>query len=302
MTSENELTLAAETPTARPRTPAVSVLMAVHQSDDPAHLADALDSLMPFIADLRDTVLVSDGPLADEHEQVIASRHDALKIRLIRLSTCAGLGNALNKGLEASDSEFVLRMDSDDISRPERLAKLLTHIQGDPHADVVGSFIAEFHHDPTKPAHLREVPLTHEDITAGMRRRCTMNHVSCLVRRHAALAVGGYEGGRGFAEDWWLWARLVQAGHRFANVPDVLVDVRIGNGFIARRRGWRMLRQDFRLLAMMRKAKFITPAGAVLLCAIKLAQRTLPARALNLVYRRLRTHPQPTEPSQHATR
>lgn len=266
--------------------------MAVHCSDDAHHLAAALDSILPFAAQLRDTVLVCDGPLEAVQEDVIRSRAAALKLKPVRLPTCGGLGHALNQGLAASDSEFVLRMDADDLSRPHRLQRLLAELQRDSRIDVLGSFIAEFDNDPECPTFLRVVPLSHEEISAGMRRRCTMNHVSCLIRRQAAIDVGGYAGGRGFAEDWWLWARLLLAGKRFANVPEVLIDVRIGNGFIARRQGWSMFRQDIRLLSMMRAAGFISAPQFAALHAVKFVQRTLPAPLLKMVYQRLRSAPE----------
>ena len=36
-----------------------------------------------------------------------------------------------------------------------------------------------------------------------------MNHVSCLIRTKAIMNVNEYEGGKGFSEDWWLWANCL---------------------------------------------------------------------------------------------
>lgn len=271
--------------------PTVSVLMAVYHRDDPHDFAAALDSLRPFAARLNAVVLVADGPLGTALEQVLAERTVALKIDLVRLPTSVGLGQALNAGLRHADSDFVLRMDSDDISRPNRLEVLLHRLAEDPATDVLGSFIAEFDNDPARPHAVRKVPLAHDDIARRMQMRCVMNHVSCMLRRQAVLDGGGYAGGSGFAEDWWLWARLISGGARFGNVDRVLVDVRVGNGFIRRRRGLRMLRQDWRLLKMMLEIGFIGRGQAATLLAIKVLQRLLPAPVLERVYAALRYSP-----------
>lgn len=271
--------------------PSVSVLMAVYRRDDPWHFADALDSLRPFVVRLDAVVLVADGPLTPELEMVIQQRVMTLKIALVRLPQSVGLGRALNAGLTQAGSDYVLRMDADDLCRPERLDVLLQRLAEDPRLDVVGSFIAEFDADPARPHAERRVPLVHPEIARRMRTRCVMNHVSCLLRRQKVIEAGGYAGGSGFAEDWWLWARMLSHGARFCNVDRVLIDVRVGNGFFGRRRGWAMLRQDLRLLRMMLGIGFISWHQVVSLVLIKLLQRLLPAALLSRVYALLRHTP-----------
>lgn len=269
-------------------TPSVSVLMAVYHKDSPQHFAASLDSLRPFSDQLDSIVIVADGPLTEQLESVIVERVPSLCIDLVRLSASKGLGEALNTGLSHSKSDFLLRMDSDDLCRPERLDVLLRCLSEDPYLDVIGSYIAEFDENPSHSLAIRQVPLTHEKIAKLMRVRCAMNHVTCLLRRDAVLNVGGYQGGRDFAEDWWLWARLLRNDARFANINEILVDVRVGNGFIERRRGFGMLKQDLRLMRMMLGIGFIQWHHIIIVLPIKLLQRFLPSRLLSLVYVMLR--------------
>lgn len=271
--------------------PSISVLMAVYRRDDPHHLAIALDSMAPFVSRLKSVVLVADGPLTSDLEKVVHSRTQKLKISLVRLPESVGLGHALNAGLRASNADFVLRMDADDVCRSERLDVLLDRLAKEPQLDVVGSYIAEFEVDPALPHAVRSVPLAHRDIERGMRFRSVMNHVSCLLRRQAVLDAGGYCGGNGFAEDWWLWARMLTGGSRFGNVDHVLVDVRVGNGFINRRRGLEMLGQDLKLFSMMRSIGFISRKQNSLLLVIKFIQRFVPKIFLKLIYMFLRDRP-----------
>jgi glycosyltransferase involved in cell wall biosynthesis len=245
--------------------------------------------MKPFVSRLKAVVLVADGQLTQQLEDVIELRARALKIVLLRLSETVGLGQALNAGLNVADSDFVLRMDADDLCRSDRLSVLLRGLSEEPQLDVIGSYIAEFNVDPAHPHAVRRVPLAHENIKQRMRVRCAMNHVSCLMRRQALIDAGGYSGGAGFAEDWWLWARLLSRGARFGNVDRVLVDVRVGNGFIDRRRGWAMLRQDLRLLFMMRGIRFVSWSQITFLIMVKIMQRLLPAIVLKKAYAHLRS-------------
>jgi hypothetical protein len=98
------------------------------------------------------------------------------------------------------------------------------------------------------------------------------------------IKVGGYQGGRGFAEDWWLWVRLLSYGAKFSNVSNVLVDVRIGNGFILRRRGAWMLKNDVRLIKMMLSIGFIRWYHAAFIFFGKLLQRLSPPLILSVIY------------------
>ena len=60
---------------------------------------------------------------------------------MIRLPSQQGFGSALNVELKTLKVIFI-RMDSDDLSRPERLDILLKCLSENPNCDVIGSYIA----------------------------------------------------------------------------------------------------------------------------------------------------------------
>jgi glycosyltransferase involved in cell wall biosynthesis len=269
----------------------VDVLMAVHPSDDANHFALSLDSMIPFINDINATILVADGALTASHREIVFKRIETLKIKLVEIPVSGGLGNALNVGAKVATSEFLLRMDADDICRGNRLSRLKQELIFRPEIDVMSSYIAEFEHSAKDTVFVRKVPLKHDDILRSMRWQSPMNHMACIIRRSAVLAVGGYEGGRGFPEDWWMWVKMACAGYHFANIPEILIDARIGNGFITRRRGWKMFRQDVKLICKMRDCEFITIYGGILLLLLKLTQRFIPILMLTFAYRYIRSKP-----------
>lgn len=258
--------------------------MAVYFKDSSKHFDEALESLKPFAKRLDNILIIADGPLTKELDQVIFQQKKYLKIKLIRLTSSQGLGKALNAGVKKAKSDFLLRMDADDLSRPERLDALLDCLSKNPKSDVIGSYISEFNEKPSKYDRVRKVPLTHDKIASRTKFWNAMNHVSCLIRTEAIINVNGYEGGKGFSEDWWLWARLLVNGSKFTNLKKILVDVRVNNGFIKRRAGFEKFKQDMKLANLMYEIKFIKWYHYIFIFLSRLFQRLSPHSVLIFTY------------------
>lgn len=78
-----------------------SVLIAVHESDNPVFLRQALDSLAQQSKLLSEVVVVCDGPLTEELEEVLSTSSANLPQRKVRLPGSRGLGAALRIGLNS---------------------------------------------------------------------------------------------------------------------------------------------------------------------------------------------------------
>lgn len=92
-----------------------SVLMSIYKNDDPCFLIEALESLKSQTLLANDIVIVRDGPVPFEINNVIESFSNVLPIQYIKLDKNVGLGQALNQGLTYVKNDWVFRMDSDDI-------------------------------------------------------------------------------------------------------------------------------------------------------------------------------------------
>ena len=113
-----------------------------------------------------------------------------------------------------------------------------------------------------------------------------MNHVTVMFRREAYDRSGGYRQCR-WVEDWDLFHRMFMAGVRFANLAEVLVQVRCGRGVHARRRGYAYLRAELALLRRMYGSGFLNIWQLGGNVAVRLVTRTLPAPILGEIYRHL---------------
>lgn len=98
-----------------------SVILSIYYKESPLFLRESLDSLFSQTVCPDEVILVKDGPIGDELDNVIDSyvtRYPYLKV--LSLVTNRGLGKALNEGLKYCSHELVARMDTDDIAMPER--------------------------------------------------------------------------------------------------------------------------------------------------------------------------------------
>ena len=87
-----------------------------------------------------------------------------------------------------------------------------------------------------------------------------MNHVSVCIKRSALEKCGGYETMH-FLEDYYLWLRMIACGCKFENMKEALVLVRVGNGFLKRRRAKVKLTGWYKLQQFMLKNKMINKPG-----------------------------------------
>lgn len=129
-----------------------SVLMSVYVKEKAEYLRMAMDSIWNQTVPTDDFVLVCDGALNDELDAVIEdmekSHSDSLHV--VRLKKNGGLGNALNVGIKHCKNELVARMDSDDISRPERCEKQLAVFRDYPEVSICSGIVKSLQHLQTR--------------------------------------------------------------------------------------------------------------------------------------------------------
>lgn len=234
----------------------LSVLMSVYKAEQPAYLRTALESLVTQTRPADEVVLVEDGPLPDALHEVIAQYRDALNIRSVRLAQNVGLARALNAGLEHCSHELVARMDSDDISLPQRFEKQLAFMQAHPEVAASSAALEEF--DETgRVFSSRVLPLTHEELAVFARQRSPLSHAVAIFRKSVVLSVGGYPPFKR-SQDVALWSLLLVKGYRLGNLPDTLFQVRAGAAFMTRN-GLRSFHHEYAVIRYQRRIGFLTP-------------------------------------------
>lgn len=261
-----------------------SVLMAVYGRENPAFFRQSIESMLSQTLPFSDFVLVCDGPLSPELDEVIewAKEQMGEKLQLVRIQENKGLGNALRIGVPKCRCSVIARMDSDDISRPDRCERQFRIIERDGY-DLVSGTLQEFSRTPGDMDRLRELPRTHEEIRQYARKRNPFNHPCMMFRREAVLNAGNYQDFPGF-EDYYLWVRMLRKGSKGYNIQEVILDMRTGNGMYDRRGGRDYLYWVLRFQKYLYCKKFITRKEYIKNCLVRTTVGMIPGRAREKFY------------------
>ena len=264
---------------------AYSVLMSVYAKEKPENLRQSLESMFAQDPVTDDFVLVCDGPLTGELDRVIAEYEAAYpaSFRPLRFAENRGLGPSLRDGLLACRNDLVARMDSDDISLPDRCRKQLALFEARPELKICGGAIAEFMGSPENTLSVRSLPGSGE-LAAYARLRNPFNHMTVMFRKSAVLAAGSYRDAPLF-EDYDLWLRMLGQGWVGDNLPDILVLARV-DGMHSRRGGAAYLKKAAAFRRQMLRNGYCSGFEYVYALSACAAVYLMPNRLRQWIYRR----------------
>lgn len=216
-----------------------SVLMSLYSKEKSNYLRQSIDSMLMQTVKPDEIVIVKDGPLTPALESVLneyVRKHGKL-FNVVSSEVNVGLGKALNLGLANCRNDLIARMDTDDISKPDRCEKQLIAFEKDKDLSLLGTYVDEFCGTPENVTSTRVVPTTHEEIYQFAKRRSAFNHPTVMYRKSAVLAHGGYADLRR-NQDVDLFGRMLFAGCKAANIGESLLWFRCDDALAHRRRSW----------------------------------------------------------------
>ena len=235
-----------------------SVLISVYKKEKAEYLKQALQSIINQTLKPTEILIVKDGLLTKELDECIEDlqKQHPKPFKILAFKENRGLGLALRDGVQACKYEYIARMDSDDISKPNRFEKQFNYIQKHPETALLGTWIREFSKDENNPDTVTKLPCTHQDILKFAKKRNPFRHMTMVLKKEAVIEAGNYRDFLWF-EDYDLWVRMLQKGYIAANIPEYLVNVRADKDMFARRGGWQYLKQDCKFQKQLLKTKFI---------------------------------------------
>jgi glycosyltransferase involved in cell wall biosynthesis len=207
--------------------------------------------------------------------------------KVVALKENVGLGKALNEGMQYCVYPWIARMDSDDIALSNRLEEQFKYLIKNSEIDIVGSWICEFDNNPEFCSKERRVPESHDAIVKFAKNRNPLNHMTVVFRKDAVMDVGGYIPMNGF-EDYYLWMRMLLQGKQFANLPQVLLKARTGQGMISRRQGWKYAKDELVLEKAAYRMGFWSEIELVRNFFTRFLPRLLPVIIVEKLYNILR--------------
>jgi len=178
-----------------------------------AIVAAAVESLRRQTIPPAEIIVVDDGSRDDT--SAVAARAGA---RVIRQEN-GGPAAARNRGIAATNAEWIALLDADDISYPTRIERQRHWIEETQTAVISArSFIAG----------VPGVTVPRAADFASLWRRNTIRTSTVLLRRRAWEEVGGFDESRALigVEDYNLWLRLAHAGWTFRLLDEELAEYR----------------------------------------------------------------------------
>lgn len=260
----------------------ISALGSLYHKESPVFLKQSLESLFEQTFPLDEVVLIIDGPIGNELNQVINEFLKYPNFSIHPLNKNVGLGKALSIGLNVVKNEYVLRFDTDDINFNCRVDTSIKFLL-DNNLDVCSSDILEFNENINDLNLVKKVPYSHDAILKYAKWRSPMNHMAVLFRKSIILKNGSYENVLNF-EDYFLWCKLLKNGAKFGNINTPLVYARVGNNMILRRKGIDYFKKEYFFANKVYSLGFFTLFEYLRFIILRLPLRILPSKVLSLFY------------------
>lgn len=261
--------------------PKYSVLMSVYAKDRADYLEVAIESMLKQTAFPQQYVIVKDGVVTEEIENVLNKfvEKNPKLFTIVSLKENKGLGNALNEGLKHCRNELVARMDADDISLPQRCEKELCLFIENKELVVCGCNIDEFYKTPDNIKTSRVVPQNYEDIKAFMRKRQPFNHPTVMYKKSKVIEVGGYIC-LPRKEDFDLFSRMITRGYYAVNISESLYLYRANEDNYARRKSWKNFKSAVYVYRRHLKRKRCSTVDFMIICCAELIFMMLPDKTM----------------------
>jgi glycosyltransferase involved in cell wall biosynthesis len=213
--------IAAVSPGKGDRAPLITVAMPIYNAG--AYLRLAVISMIRQTFTDWELIIIDDGS-TDGAVGSIQDLRDS-RIRLLRDGSNRGLAARLNEAIDLARGRYLARMDHDDVSYPERLARQVAVLEQDTVIDLVAVRCVAIDAD-NELAGVLPCALAHKDICARPWQGFYLPHPTWMgriewFRRHRYATPGPF-----FCEDQELLLRSYR-GSRFATVPEVLFAYRV---------------------------------------------------------------------------
>jgi glycosyltransferase involved in cell wall biosynthesis len=199
--------------------PGVSVYMPAYNVA--AYVREAVQSVLNQTFSDFELIIVDDGSTDDTAEMLKQLSSEDKRIRLFN-QPHVGVSAASNFAIEQARAELIARVDSDDVALPNRLEMQVRYMREHPECVALGSsmLLIDEHGLPLYP--MSQIKFGHGPIEAALLTGSwAIAQPSCMYRREAVIAAGGYQKNLSLHEDHDLFLRLAERG-KLENLQEIL--------------------------------------------------------------------------------
>ena len=200
----------------------VSIIMGIYNCENT--LDEAIQSLLDQTNQQWKLIMCDDGSKDNTYKKAENYAEQYENIILIQNDKNMGLNYTLNHCLEYVDTEYVARMDADDISLPTRLEKEINFLDNHQEYAIVSTPMIYFDEN----GDFRTGKGNGEAIKSDFIKGTPFCHAPCMVRSEAYRKVKGYTIAEKLlrVEDYHLWYKMYLNGYRGYNLKEPLYKMR----------------------------------------------------------------------------
>jgi len=201
--------------------PLISVIMSVFNGEK--YLRDSINSILNQTYRDLEFIIINDGSTDGSIEVIQEIEERDNRIVLIDREN-KGLIASLNECIHLAKGEYLVRMDADDISMPNRIEEQLQFMVENPDVSVLGSYVEIFGYEVKSS--IWKLPIKDQALKARLLFTVAFCHPSVMYKKEIFNEAGFYYNKDYLnAEDYELWTRLAEK-YKFSVVPKVLLKYR----------------------------------------------------------------------------
>jgi glycosyltransferase involved in cell wall biosynthesis len=206
----------------------ISVIMSNFNTNE-IYLKQSIQSILKQSFKDIEFIIIDD--FSTNNSKLILDNLNDDRVKIIYNEKNLGLAASLNKALQIARGKYIARMDSDDISYPNRLEKQFKYLEDNPTVSLVGSFANKFGNNKGYNYTIIEEP---SEMNVPMFFGNIICHPSVMFRKEALTRNSlKYNENYRTGQDYELWANLMKT-EKFAVIPETLLLYRIHNSQISK--------------------------------------------------------------------
>ena len=201
----------------------VSVIMSVYNADK--FLKDAIESILNQTYSNIEFIIIDDG-YTDNSKDII-KKYIKIDKRIVFIENKKNIGltKNLNKAIELASSNYIARMDADDVSDITRIEKQIKFLEENKEISIVGS-CAKYINSKGELEESLMVPEDNTEIKNMIYKVNPLIHPSVMFKKNDIISIGKYNEQLRKVQDYDLWFRAVANKLKMHNIQECLLFLR----------------------------------------------------------------------------
>lgn len=200
--------------------PEITVLMPVYNSEN--YIIDSVNSILNQTYQNFELLIIVEYGTSDNTLEYLKVFDDP-RIKIVINNKKLGLAASLNKGIKMCKTKYIARMDSDDLSLPDRLEKQYDYLEKNKDVALVCSWQRHFGSFGT---YIHNTESSSDDLKASLLFKCDVCHSTVMFRTKTMIDNNYFYDENRAMEDFDLWNRMLEKENLYC-IPEVLGEYRI---------------------------------------------------------------------------